>query len=110
VSGTPPWASDSSGPCTNTWGDIRPVFSEATGRRQARRFKTVIHVVDSTTIELVASCLDWAKHQRRKAAAKCHLPSASGPPELPAALRDHRHRATLRREASPGGMRGYPGG
>jgi hypothetical protein len=22
---------------------------------------------------LVASCLDWAKHRRRKAAAKCHL-------------------------------------
>jgi hypothetical protein len=43
------------------------------GRRQARRFKKVIHVVDSTTIELVASCMDWAKHRRRKAAAKCHL-------------------------------------
>jgi len=37
------------------------------------RFKRVIHVVDSTTIQLVASCLDWAKHRRRKAAAKCHL-------------------------------------
>jgi hypothetical protein len=33
----------------------------------------VIHVVDSTTIQLVASCMDWAKHRRRKAAAKCHL-------------------------------------
>lgn len=43
------------------------------GRHQARRFKRVIHVVDSTTIELVASCMDWAKHRRRKAAAKCHL-------------------------------------
>jgi hypothetical protein len=30
-------------------------------------------VVDSTIIQLVASCLDWAKHRRRKAAAKCHL-------------------------------------
>jgi hypothetical protein len=30
-------------------------------------------VVDSTTIQLVADCLDWAKHRRRKAAAKCHL-------------------------------------
>jgi hypothetical protein len=29
--------------------------------------------VDSTTIPLIASCLDWAKHRRRKAAAKCHL-------------------------------------
>jgi IS4 transposase len=31
-----------------------------------------VHAVDSTTIELVASCMDWAKHRRRKAAAKCH--------------------------------------
>lgn len=41
--------------------------------RLARRFKRAIHLVDSTTIQLVASCLDWAKHRRRKAAAKCHL-------------------------------------
>jgi len=30
-------------------------------------------VVDSTTIQLVARCMDWAKHRRRKAAAKCHV-------------------------------------
>lgn len=30
-------------------------------------------MVDATVIQLVASCLDWAKHRRRKAAAKCHL-------------------------------------
>jgi hypothetical protein len=38
-----------------------------------RRFKRVINVIDSTTIKLVANCLDWAKHRRRKAAAKMHL-------------------------------------
>ena len=38
-----------------------------------RRFKRVINVVDSSTIRLVANCLDWAKHRRRKAAAKMHL-------------------------------------
>ena len=38
-----------------------------------RRFKTTIHAVDSTTIPLVANCMDWAKHRRRKAAAKCHM-------------------------------------
>ncbi len=38
-----------------------------------RRFNTAIHAVDSTTIHLVANCLDWAKHRRRKAAAKCHM-------------------------------------
>jgi len=46
------------------------------GRRYCgipRRFKRVINIVDSTTIKLVANCLDWAKHRRRKAAAKMHL-------------------------------------
>ena len=43
------------------------------GKRLAPRFKAAISVVDSTTIQLIASCLDWAKHRRRKAAAKCHL-------------------------------------
>ena len=37
-----------------------------------RRFKQAIHAVDSTTIALVANCMDWAKHRRRKAAAKMH--------------------------------------
>lgn len=46
------------------------------GRRYCgipRRFKRVINVVDSSTIKLMANCLDWAKHRRRKAAAKMHL-------------------------------------
>ena len=43
------------------------------GKRLLHRFKRTIHAVDSTTIQLVASCMDWAKHRRRKAAAKCHL-------------------------------------
>ena len=38
-----------------------------------RRFKRIINVIDSTTIKLVANCMDWAKHRRRKAAAKCHM-------------------------------------
>lgn len=38
-----------------------------------RRFKRTINAVDSTTIKLVANCMDWAKHRRRKAAAKMHL-------------------------------------
>ena len=52
---------------------LKPDFAGGQRFRLARRFKRVIHVVDSTTIQLVASCLDWAKHRRRKAAAKCHL-------------------------------------
>ncbi len=46
------------------------------GRRYCgipRRFKRAISVVDSSTIKLVANCLDWARHRRRKAAAKMHL-------------------------------------
>lgn len=53
---------------------LQPRFATGPrGRGLARRFRRVIHVVDSTTIQLVASCIDWAKHRRRKAAAKCHL-------------------------------------
>lgn len=37
------------------------------------RFKKAINAIDSTTIALVANCMDWAKHRRRKAAAKMHL-------------------------------------
>jgi len=55
-------------------GDLTPGFvSGKAGKRFLRRFKRKIHAVDSTTIQLIASCLDWAKHRRRKAAAKCHL-------------------------------------
>jgi hypothetical protein len=46
------------------------------GRRRPKfafRFKRAIHLVDATTIQLIARCMDWAKHRRRKAAAKCHL-------------------------------------
>jgi hypothetical protein len=52
---------------------LRPDFGRGRPFRLARRFKRVIHLVDSTTLQLVASCLDWARHRRRKAAAKCHL-------------------------------------
>jgi hypothetical protein len=37
------------------------------------RFKRTITAIDSTTIELIANCMDWAKHRKRKAAAKVHL-------------------------------------
>lgn len=38
-----------------------------------RRFKKAVYAIDSTTIALLANSMDWAKHRRRKAAAKCHL-------------------------------------
>lgn len=43
------------------------------GRGPVHRFTKCIHLVDSTTVELVANCIDWAKHRRRKAAAKVHM-------------------------------------
>jgi hypothetical protein len=55
-------------------GNISPRFvSGKAGKRFARKFKRTINLADSTTIPLIASCMDWAKHRRRKAAAKCHL-------------------------------------
>ena len=54
--------------------DQTPSFARRKVRRGfLRRFRKVIHAVDSTTIQLVANAMDWAKHRRRKAAAKCHL-------------------------------------
>src|SRR5207302_9293757 len=38
-----------------------------------RRFRRRVRAVDSTVIQLVASCMSWAKHRRRKAAAKLHV-------------------------------------
>ena len=50
-----------------------PGFGTGKRRGPAFRFKMPIHVIDSTTLELVANCMDWAKHRRRKAAAKTHM-------------------------------------
>jgi len=52
---------------------LHPGFGARHRPKFAFRFKRLIHVVDSTTIQLVAQCMDWAKHRRRKAAAKCHV-------------------------------------
>jgi hypothetical protein len=55
-------------------GKLSPGFlSGRSAKRFARKFKRTIHLVDSTTVQLIASCMDWARHRRRKAAAKCHL-------------------------------------
>jgi hypothetical protein len=52
---------------------LQPAFGGNRTPRFAFRFKRLIHVVDSTTIQLMARSIDWAKHRRRKAAAKCHV-------------------------------------
>lgn len=43
------------------------------GRRRLPRFKRRLYAVDSTVITLVANCMSWAKHRRRKAATKLHM-------------------------------------
>ena len=54
--------------------ESNPGFAgEHGGKNYAYRFKRPIHLADATTIQLVANCMDWAKHRRRKAAVKCHL-------------------------------------
>lgn len=52
---------------------LQPKF--AAGRRSGvlRRFRRTAYAVDSTVIQLVANCMPWAKHRRRKAAAKLHV-------------------------------------
>ena len=37
------------------------------------RFKHRVFAIDSSTIQLALNCFDWAKHRRRKAAAKLHM-------------------------------------
>lgn len=41
--------------------------------RRPHRFRKTISILDSTVIELVANSMDWARHRRRKAAAKAHV-------------------------------------
>jgi len=52
---------------------IHAGFGGHTYKGFPRRFKRSIKIADSTTMALVANCMDWAKHRRRKAAAKMHM-------------------------------------
>lgn len=50
-----------------------PEFGCGHGKKNfAYRFKNSIHLVDATTIQLVANCMGWAQHRRSKAGVKCH--------------------------------------
>jgi hypothetical protein len=50
---------------------MNPAFTW--GKRRLFRFKRPLFAVDSTIITLVANCMSWAKHRRRKAATKLHM-------------------------------------
>lgn len=50
-----------------------PGFAGGHGKKNfAHRFKSHIHLIDATTIQLVANCMGWAQHRRSKAGVKCH--------------------------------------
>ena len=57
----------------NSLGQRSPGFSKGRRRGPAFRFKAPISIMDSSVIELVANSMDWARHRRRKAAAKTHM-------------------------------------
>lgn len=51
-----------------------PDFSKAKYEGYLARFKERhIHLLDSSTIQLVLNSIDWARHRRKKAAAKLHM-------------------------------------
>lgn len=53
-----------------------PEFLQDGARRYFRlpkHIKRAVRAIDSTTIELIAKCMEWAKHRKRKAAAKLHM-------------------------------------
>lgn len=54
-------------------GQLQPGFVGGKRKGVLRRFRRTVHAVDSTVIQLVANCMSWAKHRRRKAAAKLHV-------------------------------------
>lgn len=54
----------------------QPEFLRDGARRYFRlpkHIKRTVRAIDSTTIELIARCMEWAKHRKRKAAAKLHM-------------------------------------
>jgi len=50
-----------------------PRFARGTRPKRLWRMHRAVHAVDSTTVQLVLNCIDWARHRTRKAAAKIHM-------------------------------------
>ena len=66
-------------------GALSPAFvNSKDGRRFARKFKRTIHLVDSTTIPLIASCMDWGLGQAPPTQGRSQVPPAPGPAKFPA--------------------------
>lgn len=60
-----------------TFRYLEQICPEFTGKKRNRnylaRMRRQIEAIDSTTLKLSLDCIDWAKHRRRKAAAKTHM-------------------------------------
>jgi len=69
------------------------------------RLKRGIFAIDSSTIRLSLNCIDWARHRRRKAAAKLHLRLDVGS-RLPAfaVVEDAAHHDSVRAETLCAGL------
>lgn len=60
-----------------------PAFAAGRRRGALAKFRARgIYAIDSSTIQLAYSCIDWAKHRQRKAAVKLHM-VADVPSRLP---------------------------
>ena len=55
-------------------GELSPGFTEY-GKHAGfiHRLKREVFAMDSTTLQLTLASIDWARHRRKKAAAKCHM-------------------------------------
>jgi hypothetical protein len=69
------------------------------------RLKREIFAMDSTTLQLTLASIDWARHRRRKAAAKCHMRLNIGT-SLPTyvVVEDAAHHDSLRADVLCAGM------
>ena len=70
------------------------------------RLKRGIFAIDSSTIRLSLNCIDWARHRRKKAAAKLHLRLDVGS-RLPAfaVVEDAAHHDSVRADALCAGLK-----
>lgn len=55
-------------------GELSPSFTEY-GKHSGfiHRLRREVFAMDSTTLQLTLASIDWARHRRKKAAAKCHM-------------------------------------
>ena len=70
------------------------------------RMKRGIFAIDSSTIKLCLNCIDWARHRRKKAAAKLHMNLDAGS-RLPAfaVVEDAGHHDSTRAQALCAGLK-----